>query len=84
MSWTDRDYAEVAKRLRELRGESADQLLNEVCLCGGPPCQVSGFVCGRMSCPECGGGGWVQVYSPRPPAFEECQMCYNILKLPCP
>jgi hypothetical protein len=28
-------------------------------------------------CRDCDNGGWVQVYSPLPPAFGECEKCYN-------
>lgn len=35
-------------------------------------------------CPTCEGGGWVQVYSPHPPAFEVCSDCYNPGEVPCP
>ena len=35
-------------------------------------------------CPRCEGGGWVEVYSPFPPAFEECPLCYNQEEYPCP
>ena len=35
-------------------------------------------------CPECEGGGWVQVYSPCPPSFGVCQSCFNPDDLPSP
>lgn len=35
-------------------------------------------------CPECEGGGWVQVYSNNPPAFQECPECCNPDDLPSP
>lgn len=38
----------------------------------------------QASCRVCEGGGWVQVYSPKPPAFEECPSCFNVLRLPSP
>lgn len=40
----------------------------------------------KPECPKCEGcgGGWVQVYSPRPPAFEICPHCFNEDNLPSP
>lgn len=35
-------------------------------------------------CETCEGGGWVHVYSPSPPAFEECPDCHNPDDYPCP
>lgn len=28
-------------------------------------------------CQQCEGGGWIQVHSERPPAFDICPMCHN-------
>jgi len=39
---------------------------------------------GEIPCPNCEGGGWMQVYSPCPPAFEMCTVCYNPHNVPCP
>lgn len=35
-------------------------------------------------CPDCENGGWIQVHSPCPPAFGECQKCYNPRGYPSP
>jgi hypothetical protein len=35
-------------------------------------------------CTACGGGGWVEVHSENPPAFDECGVCFNPLNLPSP
>ena len=35
-------------------------------------------------CPECEGGGWVQVHSERPPAFGKCLVCLNVNGHPSP
>jgi len=35
-------------------------------------------------CSTCENGGWVQVYSEHPPAFEVCPDCYNPNDLPSP
>jgi hypothetical protein len=35
-------------------------------------------------CRACEGGGWVQVHSNRPPAFDVCPLCYNPDDLPSP
>lgn len=36
------------------------------------------------TCPKCHGEGFVEVYSPRPPAFEECDLCGNPAGHPLP
>lgn len=38
----------------------------------------------REACAECFNGGWVQVYSPRPPAFGVCPACGNPSGAPSP
>lgn len=35
-------------------------------------------------CDRCEGGGWVQVYSPSPPAFDVCPKCFNPKGHPSP
>jgi hypothetical protein len=35
-------------------------------------------------CRVCDGGGWVQVHSNRPPAFDVCPLCFNPDDLPSP
>jgi hypothetical protein len=35
-------------------------------------------------CDRCDNGGWVQVYSPRPPAFGVCPDCGNLSDNPSP
>lgn len=35
-------------------------------------------------CSTCEGGGWVEVYSPYPPAFEVCPDCLNPEELESP
>lgn len=37
-----------------------------------------------QACSTCFDGGWVQVYSPRPPAFDVCPACHNPENHPCP
>ena len=36
------------------------------------------------ACTACEGGGWVQIYSPMPPAFGICERCFNPDGHPCP
>jgi hypothetical protein len=31
----------------------------------------------QPECPKCEGGGWVETYSTRPPAFATCPHCFN-------
>lgn len=37
-----------------------------------------------LFCEECQDGGWVQVYSPNPPAFDVCPKCHNQYERECP
>ena len=60
------------------------------CKCGNP--DLPGTCPGWRSCPiaaepecsECDGNGFVEVYSPRPPAFDTCPKCHNPEGHPCP
>jgi len=38
----------------------------------------------KLVCLECDGSGWMQVYSPSPPAFDICEGCGNPEAKPCP
>jgi len=37
-----------------------------------------------VPCSLCEGCGWVECYSPRPPAFTLCTRCFNPESRPCP
>ena len=54
------------------------------CLTCGIEIPAGEGFCEGCGCSTCEGGGWVQVFSPNPPAFEECPDCYNPNKLPSP
>ena len=62
------DFDFIARRIREIRGETLPENENE----------------DDEYCEKCEGGGWVPVYSPSPPEFEICQMCFNPKSNPRP
>lgn len=35
-------------------------------------------------CTTCEGGGWIPIWSERPPQFVECPSCFNLDDLPSP
>jgi len=38
----------------------------------------------KTPCGKCEGGGWMMIWSNRPPAFDVCDECYNPEGLPSP
>lgn len=56
------DYSAIAARMRELALEAS------------VPAELG--TVGNY-CHKCENGGWVQVYSQRPPAFDVCPDCLN-------
>lgn len=85
------DFAEIARRLREIEAPAPDQSLGkwwcdhcqeEVTFGNivGDERGHESHSCGHPVepyCDTCENGGWVQIYSPMPPAFGVCQSCFN-------
>jgi hypothetical protein len=87
------DFAAIAAGMRALKCETVEVAPKTPWWCGDCQRDVDGRDvtyqerhderaggCGCIVYPSCGrceNGGWVQVYSPCPPAFEQCPACFN-------
>jgi hypothetical protein len=94
------DFASIARRVRELKCEPVVAADKNLWWCPECQTEIDGIAvtyqerhddraggCGQAvypACSECDNGGWVQVYSPRPPAFEMCHKCFNPSDNPSP
>lgn len=94
------DFASIAARMRELSEDAPPDMPRTPWWCEDCGVEIDGREvtfnerhderiggCGCEvwpSCQECDNGGWVQVYSPHPPRFDECQECYNPSGRPSP
>ena len=66
------EYAEIAARMRELKGEVVAVAVEDTAE--------------DDYCDACDNGGWVMssYQAAHPPNLEECPRCCNPLNLPCP
>ena len=67
------DFSAINRRLSEIQCERVASAVDEQ-----PATAPVAF------CRRCESGGWIQVYSPRPPAFEICPDCFNPQGIECP
>lgn len=89
MTFLADNFADIKHRMAQFNCDTPDSLwwcdkcqnyITADCIYGGDPENPRCPDCRDIiyeDCTECGNGGYVETYSPRPPAFTTCEKCYN-------